>query len=268
MKFVVTAGPTREHLDPVRFLSNPSTGKMGFAVARAAAMRGHEVALVAGPVSLKTPKGVRRIDVTSAREMLAAVEKELFANSRDMVRYSSGRVGDAPLPTGDSGGRVGDAPLPVGAALRADRISQCSMVFVSTAAVADWRPAKCAARKLKKGQMSGILKLVRNPDILKTVARRTKTTHSPTHPLTHSPTYLVGFAAETNDVIAEARRKCREKNLDMIVANDVTEKGSGFGVDTNRVTFVRKDGSVERLPLMTKLAVARRIVRECEDLCP
>lgn len=227
MKFVVTAGPTREHLDPVRFLSNPSTGKMGFAVARAAAMRGHEVALVAGPVSLKTPKGVRRIDVTSAREMLAAVEEE-------MSKAKSGK------PT----------------------------VFVATAAVADWRPAKCAARKLKKGQMSGILKLVRNPDILKTVARRTKTTHSPTHPLAHSPTYLVGFAAETNDVIAEARRKCCEKNLDMIVANDVTEKGSGFGVDTNRVTFVRKDGSVDRLPLMTKLAVARRIVRECEDLCP
>ncbi len=227
MKFVVTAGPTREYLDPVRFLSNPSTGKMGFAVARAAAMRGHEVALVAGPVSLKTPKGVRRIDVTSAREMLAAVEEE-------MAKAKSGK------PT----------------------------VFVATAAVADWRPAKCAARKLKKGQMSDTLKLVRNPDILKEIGRRTKTTHSPTRPLTHSPTYLVGFAAETNDVIAEARRKCREKNLDMIVANDVTEKGSGFGVDTNRVTFVRKDGSVERLPLMTKLAVARRIVRECEDLCP
>ena len=213
MKFVVTAGPTREYLDPVRFLSNPSTGKMGFAVARAAAMRGHEVALVAGPVSLKTPKGVRRIDVTSAREMLAAVERELSQQ----------------------------AP---------------GTVFVSTAAVADWRPAKCAARKLKKGQMSDTLKLVRNPDILKTVARRSK------------GVCFVGFAAETNDVIAEARRKCREKNLDMIVANDVTEKGSGFGVDTNRVTFVRKDGSVERLPLMTKLAVARRIVRECEDLRP
>jgi len=227
MKFVVTAGPTREHLDPVRYLSNPSTGKMGFAVARAAAMRGHEVVLVAGPVSLKTPKGVRRIDVTSAREMLAAVEKE-------MAKAKSGE------PT----------------------------VFVATAAVADWRPAKCAARKLKKGQMSDTLKLVRNPDILKSVARRTKTPHSPTHPRPHSPTYLVGFAAETNDVIAEARRKCREKNLDMIVANDVTEKGSGFGVDTNRVTLVRKDGSVDRLPLMTKLAVARRIVRECEDLCP
>ena len=254
MKIVVTAGPTREHLDPVRFLSNPSTGKMGFAVARAAAMRGHEVALVAGPVSLKTPKGVRRIDVTSAREMLAAVEKELFNSSRDMAL--------------NIGGRVGDAPLPVGAALRADRTSQCSMVFVSTAAVADWRPAKCAARKLKKGQMSDTLKLVRNPDILKEIARRTSATNSNTQTLKHSNTYLVGFAAETNDVIAEARRKCREKNLDMIVANDVTEKGSGFGVDTNRVTFVRKDGSVDRLPLMTKLAVARRIVRECEDLCP
>ena len=227
MKFVVTAGPTREYLDPVRFLSNPSTGKMGFAVARAAAMRGHEVALVAGPVSLKTPKGVRRIDVTSARDMLAAVEEE-------MAKAKSGK------PT----------------------------IFVATAAVADWRPAKCAPRKLKKGQMSDTLKLVRNPDILKEIGRRTKTVHSPTRPIIHSPTYLVGFAAETNDVIAEARRKCREKNLDMIVANDVTEKGSGFGVDTNRVTLVRKDGSVDRLPLMTKLAVARRIVRECEDLCP
>ena len=225
MKFVVTAGPTREYLDPVRFLSNPSTGKMGFAVARVAAMRGNEVVLVAGPVSLKTPKGVRRIDVTSARDMLAAVEQE-------MAKAKSGK------PT----------------------------VFVSTAAVADWRPAKCAARKLKKGQMSGTLKLVRNPDILKTVARRTK--HQAPARIARASTIFVGFAAETNDVIAEARRKCREKNLDMIVANDVTEKGSGFGVDTNRVTLVRKDGSVDRLPLMTKLAVARRIVRECEDLCP
>ena len=142
MKFVVTAGPTREYLDPVRFLSNPSTGKMGFAVARVAAMRGHEVVLVAGPVSLKTPKGVRRIDVTSARDMLAAVEEE-------MAKAKSGK------PT----------------------------IFVATAAVADWRPAKCAPRKLKKGQMSDTLKLVRNPDILKEIGRRTKTAQSPTRPL-------------------------------------------------------------------------------------
>ena len=240
MKFVVTAGPTREHLDPVRFLSNPSTGKMGFAVARAAAMRGHEVALVAGPVSLKTPKGVRRIDVTSARDMLAAVERELSQQAPRITHQRRSRAGTS--------GEAAQAP---------------GTVFVSTAAVADWRPAKCAARKLKKGQMSDTLKLVRNPDILKTVARRTK--HQAPARIARASTIFVGFAAETNDVVVEARRKCREKNLDMIVANDVTEKGSGFGVDTNRVTLVRKDGSVDRLPLMTKLAVARRIVRECES---
>lgn len=204
-RYVITAGPTREHLDPVRFLTNPSTGKMGFAVARAAVERGHDVALIAGPVALKTPKGVRRIDVTSARDMLAAVE---------------------------------------------DAIGDGDCVFVATAAVADWRPASCADRKLKKGQMSDTIKLVRNPDILKGVKCRHK----------------IGFAAETNDVMAEAARKCREKGLAMIVANDVTEKGAGFGTDTNRVTFLKADGSVERLPLMSKLAVARRIVRFAEGL--
>ena len=215
MRFVITAGPTREYIDPVRFLSNPSTGKMGFAIARAAASRGHDVTLVAGPVALKTPKGVRRIDVVSAREMMAAVEKALGEGAAA------------------HGARRGIRPADV---------------FIATAAVADWRPAKCAAKKLKKGEMSGTLRLVRNPDILKTVKGVRK----------------VGFAAETNDVLAEARRKCLEKGLEMIVANDVTEKGSGFGTDTNRVTFVRKDGSVERLPLMSKLSVARRIVKELE----
>ena len=205
MKFVVTAGPTREHLDPVRFLTNPSTGKMGFAVARAAAGRGHDVTLVAGPVSLKTPKNVKRVDVTRAREMLVAVE---------------------------------------------DALGDGECVLVATAAVADWRPAECAGRKLKKSQMSGTLRLVRNPDILKSVKCRHK----------------IGFAAETNDVMGEAARKCREKGLAMIVANDVTEKGAGFGADTNRVTFLKGDGSVERLPLMSKLAVARRIVRFAEGL--
>ena len=206
MRFVVTAGPTREHLDPVRFLSNPSTGKMGFAVARAAARRGHAVTLVAGPVALKTPKGVTRVDVVSARDMLRAVEEAL------------------------AGGR-GPA------------------VFVATAAVADWRPARCAARKLKKAQMSGTLRLVRNPDILASVKGCRK----------------VGFAAETHDVLKEAARKCAAKGLEMIVANDVTEKGCGFGTDTNRVTFLRRDGSVEALALISKRAVAERIVRACED---
>ena len=212
MTFVVTAGPTREHLDPVRFLSNPSTGKMGFAVAAAAARLRHQVTLVAGPVSLPAPKGVRRVDVTSAREMLAATERA--------VRDAAGR--------GES------------------------VVVVSTAAVADWRPAKCAAKKLKKAQMDGTLRLVRNPDILQSLSRL---------PPGVRP-ILVGFAAETGDAVAEARRKCREKRLSFIVANDVTERGSGFGTDTDRVTFVFPDGRTTPLPLMTKRAVAGRIVAE------
>ena len=211
MTFVVTAGPTREHLDPVRFLSNPSTGKMGFAVA-AAVKRLHPVTLVSGPVSLPTPRGVKRVDVVSAREMLAAVEAA--------VREAAGR--------GET------------------------VVVVSTAAVADWRPAKCAAKKLKKARMGGTLRLVRNPDILKTLSRL---------PPGVRP-ILVGFAAETGDAVAEARRKCREKRLAFIVANDVTERGSGFGTDTDRVTFVFPDGRVQPLPMMTKRAVAGRIVAE------
>ena len=207
LHFVVSAGPTREHLDPVRFLSNPSTGKMGFAVARAAARRGHGVTLVSGPVSLPTPRGVKRIDVVSAREMLAAVLSAL-----------DGR----------------------------------EAVFVSTAAVADWRPRRCARKKLKKGAMSGTLELVRNPDILKTLARRKSA----------SAVRLVGFAAETGDALSEAARKCREKKLEFIVANDVTEPGAGFGTDTNRVAFVHPCGRVRELPLMTKRMVAKRIVDE------
>ena len=206
LRFIVTAGPTREHLDPVRFLSNPSTGKMGFAVARAACAAGHDVTLIAGPVALKTPLGVRRVDVISARDMLAAVRKELAASS---------------IPT----------------------------VLVMTAAVADWRPATCAARKLKKSQMQDTLRLVRNPDILKSLGRRV------------NGSIRIGFAAETGKPVQEAARKCREKGLDLVVANDVTQPGAGFGVETNRVTFVFPDGRVEALPLMSKLAVARRIVR-------
>ena len=236
MRFVVTAGPTREYIDAVRFLSNPSTGRMGFAVARAARAAGHDVTLIAGPVSLKTPPGVTRIDVVSARDMLNAVRTVIA---------------------------------------RAD-------VLVMTAAVADWRPAHCASRKLKKTEMSDTLLLVRNPDILKTInqsygraalvaaktgttgilpveAARTGTTGVPPVALIR-----IGFAAETGAPAAEAARKCREKGLDLVVGNDVTEPGSGFGTATNRVTFVTPDGTVQRLPLMSKLAVARRIVSFAE----
>ena len=235
MKFVVTAGPTREHLDPVRFLSNPSTGKMGFAIAAEAARRGHEVTLVAGPVALKTPKGVRRVDVVSARDMLAAVEKELGVASGSR----------------ESGSSRGS---------RASSLRAPETVLVATAAVADWRPAKCAAKKLKKGEMSPTLRLVRNPDILKTISgirKRSKALDG---------LRLVGFAAETNDVLAEAARKCREKGLAFIVANDVTRKGCGFGTDTNQVTFVFPDGTLRRFPLMTKRTVARRIIDESTRL--
>ena len=206
MRFVVTAGPTREYIDAVRFLSNPSTGRMGFAVARAARAAGHDVTLIAGPVSLKTPPGVTRIDVVSARDMLRVVRTVIA---------------------------------------RAD-------VLVMTAAVADWRPARCASRKLKKTEMSDTLHLVRNPDILKTISRQ-------------RGIIRIGFAAETGAPAAEAARKCREKGLDLVVGNDVTEPGSGFGTDTNRVTFVTPDGNVQRLPLMSKLAVARRIVSFAES---
>ncbi len=215
MKVVVTAGPTREFIDPVRFLSNPSTGKMGFAVAAEAARRGFDVVLVAGPVSLKTPVGVKRIDVVSAREMLKAV--------KDAV--------------------AGRGPC----------------VFVSTAAVADFRPDKCAAQKLKKGCMDGVLRLVRNPDILKTVGLARKKARGK-FPV------LVGFAAETGDAVAEAVRKCREKHLDMVVANDVTEKGAGFGTDTNKVVFVFPDGTSRRVPLMSKRRVAKKILDEATRL--
>lgn len=205
LNFVITAGPTREFIDPVRFLSNPSTGKMGFSIARAAAKLGHKVTLIAGPVALKTPSGVERVDVVSAREMFEAAKE---AVSTDCI-------------------------------------------FIATAAVADWRPKTYATKKLKKTEMSDVIKLVRNPDILKSISGCVK----------------IGFAAETNDVLEEATRKCREKNLAMIVANDVTEDGAGFGTDTNRVVFIYPDGRTMPLKKMSKLAVARRIVRECENIC-
>ena len=201
MRIVISAGPTREAIDPVRFITNRSTGKMGYAIAEAAAARGAKTLLLSGPVNLPAPKGVERVDIVSARDMM-----------RETARAAKG----------------------------ADAL-------VATAAVADWRPAHCSRTKLKKREMAGVLRLVRNPDVLKSVRVPLK----------------VGFAAETGgDVVAEARRKCREKHLAFVVANDVTEKGAGFGTDTNRVAFVFPGGEVRRLPLMSKRRVARRVVDE------
>jgi phosphopantothenoylcysteine decarboxylase/phosphopantothenate--cysteine ligase len=204
LAFIVTAGPTREHLDPVRFLSNPSTGKMGFAIAAEASRRGARTVLVAGPVALKTPKGVCRTDVVSARDMMRAVKEARKA------------------------------------------LAGHEIVLVATAAVADWRPKNCAAGKLKKTSMAPCIPLVRNPDILKETKGVRK----------------VGFAAETGKLLEEAARKCAEKGLEFIVANDVTVPGAGFGVDTNLASLVFPDGRVETLELMTKKKLAKRIVDE------
>ena len=202
-RVLVTAGPTLEPIDPVRGLTNRSSGKMGFAVARAAAEAGAAVTLVAGPVALPTPRGVRRVDVTTAREMHAAVLAE---------------------------------------------VSSCD-VFVAAAAVADWRPAEVAARKIKKeggAPAAALPALVENPDILAEVARLP------------SPPYCVGFAAETDDLIRHGTEKRARKGVPLLVANVGPDT---FGRDDNAVTLIDAAGHAE-LPHGDKLSIARRLVAE------
>lgn len=198
-KVLVTAGPTVEPIDPVRYLSNRSSGKMGFEIAKAAARRGAEVSLVTGPVSLADPAGIETVRVETAREMLAAVE-----------------------------GRFDEADIAVFAA-----------------AVADMRPAAPAAKKLKKGSDADALariELVENPDILATMARR------------KSKQVVVGFAAETDDVVENARKKLRAKGADYVVANFVGE-GGAFDADDNEVVVVSAEGE-RSYPRSSKSAVA------------
>ncbi len=202
VKILVTAGPTREAVDPVRFISNRSTGKMGYAVVFAAVARGHEVRLVTGPVSLDPPESVETVGVESAAEMLAAVR---------------------------------------------ERVAWCDCL-VMCAAVADWRPKVVSDRKLKKKDMSPVLELERTEDILASILP------------VKGERLFVGFAAETNDVAVEARRKLREKEIDLIVANDVSRDDAGFGVDTNVVSLYAADGFSEDLPLMSKRDVAGHIL--------
>ena len=197
-RVLVTAGPTHESIDPVRFISNPSSGKMGYAVARAAEQRGAEVTLVTGPNTLADPINVNLIRVASAREMARAVED----HSRDVH------------------------------------------VIVKAAAVSDYSPRKQSSRKIKKVKDEMTLSLKRNPDILKELGSRKK------------GRILVGFAAETEDLEANAAKKLIEKKLDMIVANLVGKKDSGFSADTNTVTLFFKGGAKESLPSMEKDAVA------------
>lgn len=209
-RVVVTAGPTREPLDPVRFLSNRSTGKQGLAIAQAAVDAGAEVVLIAGPLEAAAPPGVERIDVTDARQMEAAVIAQA---------------------TGD---RQADA-------------------LVMSAAVADFRPAETAAHKIKKSGDVPTVELARNPDILLSVAAQDR-----------RPRLTIGFAAESQDLLANAQDKLARKKLDLIVANDISAPDAGFAVETNRVHFVT-EGNSEALPLLSKVEVAARLVEWIAD---
>ncbi len=201
---LVTAGPTREDIDPVRYLTNRSSGKMGFAVAEAAARRSAKVVLVSGPVKLETPAGIERLDVISAREMHRAVT---------------------------------------------ERFASCSVAILA-AAVADYKPVETHAEKIKKSNAALTLSLEPTIDILADVAK------------IKGKQIIVGFAAETDHVAENARKKLTSKNADLIVANDVTAEGAGFDHDTNIVTIFSSDGRDLALPKLSKSDVADRILDE------
>ncbi len=200
---MVTAGPSREALDPVRYISNRSSGKMGYAIAQAAQKRGAEVTLLSGPVAIEAPQGVKLVPFTTTQELFD----------------------------------------------RASELAQEQDLLIQAAAPADYRAKEIAPQKIKKqGGEPMTFTLVENPDVAATLGKAKR-----------SGQVFVGFAAETNDVLAHARDKLARKNLDMIVANDVTRPGAGFDVDTNIVTLITKDGQ-EALPMMSKAEVAQRIL--------
>jgi phosphopantothenoylcysteine decarboxylase / phosphopantothenate---cysteine ligase len=201
---LITAGPTCEDLDPVRYITNRSSGKMGYAVAEAAARRGAKVVVVSGPVNLETPAGVERINVRTAEEMRRAVLDRLPA----------------------------------------------STVAIFAAAVADYRPAEAQPQKIKRHKEPITLRLEPTPDILAEAAQA------------KGNLVIVGFAAETDHVAENARKKLTAKNADLIVANDVTAEGAGFDHDTNIVTLFSRDGRDLALPKLTKIEVAQRILDE------
>lgn len=203
LRVMVTAGPSREALDPVRYISNRSSGKMGYAIAQAAQKRGAEVTLLSGPVAIEAPQGVKLVPFTTTQELLD----------------------------------------------RASELAREQDLLIQAAAPADYRAKEVAPQKIKKqGGEPMTFTLVENPDVAATLGKTKR-----------SGQVFVGFAAETNDVLAHAKDKLARKNLDMIVANDVTRPGAGFDVDTNIVTLITKDGQ-EALPMMSKAEVAQRIL--------
>jgi phosphopantothenoylcysteine decarboxylase/phosphopantothenate--cysteine ligase len=211
-RVVVTAGPTREAIDPVRFVSNPSSGRQGFALAQAALDLGAQVTLIAGPTHLPTPVGAERVDVVTAQGM------------HDVVLATAG-----------------DAD-----------------VLLMAAAVGDFRPEKAAAQKIKKGDRDLGVRMVRTPDILSAVV-----VHRADGGF---PRVVVGFAAESENLAEHAHDKLVAKDLDLIVANDITARDAGFAAERNRVTILDRDGGVEQLPLMRKAAVAEAVMERVVDL--
>lgn len=201
-KVLVTAGPTREQIDPVRYFTNPSTGKMGFALARQAAALGAEVTLVSGPVHLDTPAGVKRIDVTTADEMYQHVIEQ--------------------YPTQD--------------------------LVIKSAAVADYRPKVTYEQKMKKAEGDYVVEMERTKDILRELGE------------TKENQYLIGFAAETQEIEKYGREKMKKKNLDAIVVNNVSDEGAGFGHDTNASLFFTRKGTEATYPLMTKDELAALVL--------
>ncbi len=201
-RVLVTAGPTREEIDPVRYVSNYSSGKMGFAIAAAAQQRGAQVTLVAGPTHLTVPLGVRCLPISSAEEMRSTVF---------------------------------------------DQLSDIDVV-IKAAAVADYRPVDRSLQKIKKGADKLVLNLEKNPDILAELGQQ------------KGERVLVGFAAETERLLVHAAEKLKKKNLDLIVANDITRDGAGFDGDTNIVRMLHADGEVEEFDKMSKKGVAQKLL--------
>lgn len=207
-KILITAGPTEEPLDPVRFITNSSSGKMGYALARVANRRGAEVTLVTGRTALSPPKVKQTIAVRTAQEMYEAVMENL--------RNSS--------------------------------------VVIKAAAVADYRSQATAKEKIKKSDAVMTVKLKKNPDIISEIGK------------IKGDRILVGFAMETQNLLANAQEKLNRKNLDLIVANDLRQEGAGFQVDTNIITIIDRQGKSEPLPLMTKIEAAERILDRVIEL--
>lgn len=210
LRIMVTAGPTIEPIDPVRYITNRSSGKMGYAIAHKAAMRGADVTLISGPTNLKPPSGVTLISINTAEEMRNAV----FAHHTDVE------------------------------------------VIIKAAAVSDYRPAISADQKIKKREEDISIKLVKTPDILSELGSKKSKPGQ----------ILIGFAAETENILTNAKEKLVRKNLDMIVVNDVTAKDAGFDVDTNRVTFIFRDGTIHELPLLIKDEVADELLDRVREI--